>query len=407
MARRKVRKQRRRARGRRINPASKKRRAAAAPSTHLRPMRRAGTVTTTAATRRRSAKRALRRGAGWGPGFASRAARAFPPGAGGWLVAPGQTAGTVTWKPRTKAQQAATRKLIAHNRKRKKSRARKATTRTRRFRFPKGAGGWIRRGRRTWKARTPAQQAATRKLIALNRRKGRKSRPAAKAAARRSRKGYPAISARASYSGTGRPPKGFRSRRRAASRRRKAGHKNLSAIRPIRRGQRIAGLVRRNPRKRRNGGQVMARHRHHRRRRRHNPAMGGIMSTAKRTIAAAIPSVAGGALMSLIDSKLLADRPLWMRVGGKIVAAAGAGMLLRRRPDTAKLLMGAMLGSLGYELGAKLSGGLVTANKAQTVQALGTLIRADPQAMGALVDATGAYIPAFAGSPQMVDSNLG
>jgi hypothetical protein len=130
------------------------------------------------------------------------------------------------------------------------------------------------------------------------------------------------------------------------------------------------------------------------------------MSTVKRTIAAAIPAVAGGAVMSLIDSKLLANQSQAVRIGGKIAAAGAVGVLLRRRPDTAKVLMGAMLGSLGYELGAKLSGGMVAPNKEQAAKQLGQLIRADPQAMGALIDASGAYVPAFAG-PQMIDANVG
>jgi hypothetical protein len=145
-----------------------------------------------------------------------------------------------------------------------------------------------------------------------------------------------------------------------------------------------------------------------RRRRRRNPGM-DLMGTAKRTIAAAIPAVAGGAIISFVDAKLLADRPQAVRIGGKVVLAALASVMLRSRPATAQLLMGAILGSLGYELGTKLSGGLVTPNKAATVQALGTLIREDPAAMSALIDSTGQYatVPHLQGFESMADVNLG
>jgi hypothetical protein len=158
----------------------------------------------------------------------------------------------------------------------------------------------------------------------------------------------------------------------------------------------------------------MARHRHHRRRRRRNPAgIGNVMQTAKRTIAIAIPAVAGGAIMSLIDAKLLAGRSQWIQVAGKVVAAALVGVALRKRPSTAQILMGSMLGTLGYQLGARLSGGVVAPNAAEAAKSMGYLVRENPAMFGALVDSSGQYLPGPSLSGleippmNMVDVNLG
>lgn len=129
----------------------------------------------------------------------------------------------------------------------------------------------------------------------------------------------------------------------------------------------------------------MASHTHRRRR---NPSF-DIMGMAKRTIAAAIPSVAGGAIISIVDAKLLANQSLPVRIGGKVAAAVVAGLLLRSRPDTARLMMGSILGTLGYELGTKLNGGILAPTKTSGLAQLAWLLRADPQAMNALIDASG------------------
>lgn len=158
----------------------------------------------------------------------------------------------------------------------------------------------------------------------------------------------------------------------------------------------------------------MARHRHHRRRRRRNPAgIGNVMQTAKKTIAIAIPAVAGGAIMSLIDAKVLAGRPQWMQVAGKVFAAGLVSVGLRKRPATAQILMGAMLGTLGYQLGARLSGGVVAPNAAEAAKSMGYLVRENPAMFGALVDSSGQYLPGPSLSGleippmNMVDVNLG
>jgi hypothetical protein len=274
------------------------------------------------------------------------------------------------------------------------------------------------KGRGMKKGRTAAQRAATRKMIAANRRrkggkaKGRrftspalmrqiigrmpKGRVTFKVKRRGKSKGYTVRS-------RGRKPT-IRVYSRKQMRSALAGMPKGRVVIKVRGTKKRRGFTLRNPR----GGSIMSR-RNPRRRRRRNPGM-DLMGTAKRTIAAAIPAVAGGAAMAIIDAKLLADRPIAIRVAAKVVAAAAAGVLLRSRPVTANLVMGAMLGSLGGELALRMSGGLMTPSKAATVQALGTLIREDPGAMSALIDATGAYsgqVPQMSGFESVADVNLG
>jgi hypothetical protein len=137
------------------------------------------------------------------------------------------------------------------------------------------------------------------------------------------------------------------------------------------------------------------------RRRRRNPM--DIMGTAKRTVAAAVPAVLGGAIVSILDAKVLGSQPLGLRVVGKLVAAAAAGAFLRSRPVTASLIQGAMLGSLGAELAAKFLPG---ATNAPTT---GYLIPAG-QGMSALIDASGATntMPSLHGlSGPVLDYNVG
>jgi hypothetical protein len=265
--------------------------------------------------------------------------------------------------------------------------------------------------------RTAAQRAATKRMIAANRRarggKGRRSsarrRMPSKGLMRvvigkmrrgvtfkvrgtKKRRGYTLKSA-----GRGRVP--TRKQMRSALR----GMPRKRVIVSVQGSKKRRGYTIRNPR----GGSIMARQNPGRRRRR-NPGM-DLMGTAKRTIAAAIPAVAAGAITSLIDAKFLGDRPQGVRIGVKILEAGAVAVLLRSRPNTAAIMMGAILGSLGAELGTKLSGGLVTANKAATVQALGTLLREDPAAMSALIDPSGRYssVPSLSGFETMQDVNLG
>jgi hypothetical protein len=182
----------------------------------------------------------------------------------------------------------------------------------------------------------------------------------------------------AKYQGKARTPRGFARKLKAAKARKRAGHKNVFATRTIRQGQRVAGLIRRNnPR----GGASMAHH--HRRRRRRNPGGLNVKALIKQLISAAIPAVGAGAAMSLVDTKLLAGKSQAIRYAGKVGLAAAIALLLRSRPTAAATAMGAVFGSLGYDLGTKLGG------PASTMSHIAYLVAADRQAMNALIDSNG------------------
>lgn len=252
-------------------------------------------------------------------------------------------------------------------------------------------------GTKKRRKRKPAQQHAA-PTTTRKRRKPRPAtqaarRPASKPKVRRHRRGFPAISASATYSGRAKYPRGFRSRRRAAARRRAAGHKNLKAVRIIRKGQKIAGLVRRrnNPAR---GGSTMARHAHRRRRRR-NPAL-NIKGVIKSLLSIGLPAVAGGAVVSLIDNKLLAGKSKALRYAGKLGAAVGVSLLLKSKPQMAAAAMAGILSGIGYDLGTQIGG------PASTISQIAYLVSADRQAMSALIDASGApqTVPSLNGMGQ-------
>lgn len=177
-----------------------------------------------------------------------------------------------------------------------------------------------------------------------------------------------------------------------------------------RRRKTTAVVVSTNPRRKRRknsrGGSIMAKRRrrrtrtnpgrrHHRRRnphrrhRRRNPGGLSILSIVKSTISAAIPSLAGGAVMALVDVKVLGDKAMPIQVLAKLGLAGAAGYVLRGRPRTAALAMGAMMGSLGYQLASQAAGGVVAPSASAGAKQVAALIRQDPTAMQALVARNG------------------
>ena len=383
-------------------------------STHLRPMVRATAASTQGATRRKPARRAsvakaaARRARKRRPYYASGPSSAIGP-----LYGPFERASTVTYGRRARGRAKArvygpSPSPSAYRAKRRKGKAR-------------------RRGR------TAAQRAATRRLVALNRaRRGRGKAKSRRRTGGRRKGGRTAAQRRAfrkMMAGLRRYKAGKGHKRRGRGRARRSSKRmpsrkalrrfirklpkkaELRVFSDRRRGSKVRGYTLRNPRRNPRGGQEMARHRNPRRRRRRNPGrMGGIVGMAKKTLKAAIPAVAGGALMSLIDAKLLATLPggQAVRFAGKVVAAGAAAVVLRKWPATAQIMMGAMLGSAGYELGAKLAGGLVAPDKRATTEALVMLSRQDPQGMAALVSASGALytVPSLAGGLQLPDMSM-
>lgn len=163
---------------------------------------------------------------------------------------------------------------------------------------------------------------------------------------------------------------------------------------------------RRKRRKNSRGGSIMAKRRrrrsrtnpgrrHHRRRnphrrhhRRRNPGGGGLVTIVKSTIAAAIPSMAAGAGLAIIDSKVFKDKAMPVQVIGKLGLAAGLGYALRGRPRTACLVMGAIMGGLGYQLAAQAAGGVVAPDKQDAAKKMAALVYADRR-MASLVNVNG------------------
>lgn len=196
-----------------------------------------------------------------------------------------------------------------------------------------------------------------------------------------------------------------------ASKARKGGRRRRRKVRArARRRRTTAVVVATNPRRRRRkhsrGGSHMAKRRRHRRRnparrhhrrryhprrhhhRRRNPGGGGIVSIVKSTIAAAIPSMAAGAGLAIVDSKLFKDKAMGVQVVGKLGLAAGLGYVLRNRPRTAALVMGAVMGGLGYQLAAQAAGGVVAPDKQDAAKKMAALVYADRR-MAALVNTNG------------------
>lgn len=219
------------------------------------------------------------------------------------------------------------------------------------------------------KQRTPAQKAAFRRMLAgLARHKAGRRTNGTKAKARRKAKARTAVVV-------------VNNPRR---RRRRKNSKGAHIMAKHRRTRRHGTVARKNPhRKHRRRNPA---HRRHRRRR--NPG-GGMVSIVKSTIASAIPAIAAGGVMAILDAKLLGDKAMPVQVLGKLAAAAGVGYLLRNRPRTSALAMGAMLGGLGYQLAAKLNGGVVAASPKDAAKEISALIRQDPRAMASLVRTDG------------------
>lgn len=162
------------------------------------------------------------------------------------------------------------------------------------------------------------------------------------------------------------------------------------------RRRRAARVVMMNPRRRRRPSRGRRRRssgarRRFTRHRRRNPGGAGFKSTLRQIFGVAVPAVVAGGASGFIDSKLLSSKPLYVRILAKLAEAFGVSMLLRSRPQAASAAMGAILGSIGYEQGVAMAGGVIAgaspAAKAAGVQAL---ITEDPRAMGVLVKAMGA-----------------
>jgi hypothetical protein len=171
----------------------------------------------------------------------------------------------------------------------------------------------------------------------------------------------------------------------AAARRRKGVKKHMRARRTIRRGQRIAGLVRINPR---TGAIIMSRakvanprrrrknpRRHHRAR---NPG-GSLMSTAKAAIVPMLAGTGAGMVSGFVDAKFLATRPTVSVASKVVMGILGALALRKKHPAAAMGFAGGMLGATGYSYGVKFGGGHVALNGMQGLRGLADMAADDPE----------------------------
>jgi hypothetical protein len=165
----------------------------------------------------------------------------------------------------------------------------------------------------------------------------------------------------------------------------------------------------RTSRRRRGGGQVVVVMNPRRRRaritnpgrrvrfRRHNPGgVGGIISSV---LGAGIPALLAGGATGFVDAKFLSSMSPIARIGSKVALAAAIGLALRKRPALAGAAMAGVIGTLGYETGVRVGGGVVATSKPEAMSQLGILINEDPRArgeLGAYYSNMGALVPSSA-----------
>lgn len=158
------------------------------------------------------------------------------------------------------------------------------------------------------------------------------------------------------------------------------------------RRRRNPGALMVNPRRRRRrrARRSNPRRRHHRRRR--NPGIGAYAKSALHDVMiAAIPATIGGIVIGFADAKLLGPLGTIGRNVGKLVLMAGLAALLRKRlgPVGTGVMSGAILGTIGHEVGVRLGGGMVTMTKREGVRELVEMAATDAETqaeLGALVD---------------------
>lgn len=227
--------------------------------------------------------------------------------------------------------------------------------------------------RKTRKWGSPAQRAAFRKMIAARGRKSsRRARRSSSRSPKRARRKVTSTALTRRTTVVVLAPGGAPGTKKRKNPRRKKGQR-IMAKRRRRKSHRRAVASSSFPRRRR------------RVRRRRNPGGGGMGAIVKQTISTAIPALAGGAVMGLVDTKILGNASTPVRIGGKLALAAIAGRFLRKRPATAYTVMGAMLGTAGYDLGVRFGGGAVAPTPAAAAQQLKSLVYEDPAALRGLV----------------------
>lgn len=129
-----------------------------------------------------------------------------------------------------------------------------------------------------------------------------------------------------------------------------------------------------------------------RRRRRRNPGFGGYAKQGLRDIMmAAIPATLGGIVIGFVDSKFLGTAGTIGRNVGKLLTAVVVAALARKKlgPVGTGVALGAVLGTIGHEVGVRLGGGMVTMTKREGVKELVEMAATDAETqaeLGALIE---------------------
>jgi hypothetical protein len=106
---------------------------------------------------------------------------------------------------------------------------------------------------------------------------------------------------------------------------------------------------------------------------------------------AAIPATLGGVVIGFMDSKFLGPLGTIGRMVGKILTAVVVAAVGRKwlGPVGTGVAMGAILGTVGSEIGVRLGGGMVAMTKREGVQELVEMAATDAQTqaeLGALIE---------------------
>jgi hypothetical protein len=229
------------------------------------------------------------------------------------------------------------------------------------------------------KARAALGRGRRRGGAKKSRRKGRRrATPAQLRALAKARRVRRATGRRGRYS-----PKYVRRARRKANRRSK---KHLRAVRTILAGQKVAGLVRRNPRT----GELEIMPRavvaNPRRRRRRNPRRrsiarnpgGSLMRVAKSTLMPMAAGAAGGVAAGIVDARFVGNKPMMSALSKVALGVAGA-YALRRKPNMAYAFAGGAMGTLGYSFGLRMSGGFVAPTVGTAIKGLADIAAENPE----------------------------
>jgi hypothetical protein len=183
-----------------------------------------------------------------------------------------------------------------------------------------------------------------------------------------------------------------RKRKRKSSSRRRRRNPGALLVNPTRRRKRRRSRRRNalvvNPRRRR---RARRRNPGYRRRRR-NPGIAGFARQGMRDIVmAAIPATIGGIVIGLMDAKLLGPMGTIGRTVGKIVTAVIVAAVGRKwlGPMGTGVAMGAILGTIGHEVGIRLGGGILATSKKEGIKELVEMAATDAETqaeLGALIE---------------------